>query len=210
MTDRQAAEPLTVAQRGRPRDPDTDRRIVDTAMQLYAESGWSGFSFDLIARRAGVGKNAIYRRWSDKGALLATLLEERWLSVEDIDTGSLRGDLTAFSRMLLDHYAGAFGSFGFQLHLDVMRHAEVEAATSDYRDSIKRAARNLVRAAIAREELPVSVAPTLILDVLAGSILSHVSATPPAMRAQMMAGADNFVANLVALVLEGVSGRPKD
>ncbi|MGH6696173.1 TetR/AcrR family transcriptional regulator [Sphingopyxis sp.] len=196
------------APRGRPRDPETERRILDMAMALYAAAGWSGLSFDVIAREAGVGKNALYRRWRNKEELLTTLLAERWLAVGDIDTGNLRDDLIAFCMMLFDHYAGTHGNFGFQLHLDVMRHPEVGASTAAYREGVKRSARQMVRHAIARGELPANAAPTMILDILTGSVMSHVAATPPELRDRMTAQAPQFVRQLVALLLNGIAGAP--
>jgi AcrR family transcriptional regulator len=52
-----------------------------------------GVSMEQIARRAGVGKLTVYRRWSSKEELLAQAIEavfqeREWLSNEDIETGS--------------------------------------------------------------------------------------------------------------------------
>jgi AcrR family transcriptional regulator len=52
-----------------------------------------GASMEQIARRAGVGKLTVYRRWSSKEELLAQAIEavfqeREWLSNEDIETGS--------------------------------------------------------------------------------------------------------------------------
>jgi AcrR family transcriptional regulator len=79
--------------RGRPRDPDTDRAILHAAFELFLERGVDGASMEQIARRAGVGKLTIYRRWSSKEELLTQAIEaavgERdWPSDEEIGTGS--------------------------------------------------------------------------------------------------------------------------
>ena len=39
--------------RGRPLDPGLEDRVFDAAIALYAETGWAGFSFEAVARRAG-------------------------------------------------------------------------------------------------------------------------------------------------------------
>ena len=44
--------------------------MVAAALAVYAEAGWSGFSFDAVARRAGVGKAPLYLRWASKEDLL--------------------------------------------------------------------------------------------------------------------------------------------
>lgn len=65
-------------------------------MAALAENGYAGTNMDDIASRAGVGKAAIYRRWSSKAALITDALVY-WkpaLLIDDIpDTGSLEGDL---------------------------------------------------------------------------------------------------------------------
>ncbi|KUI36268.1 TetR/AcrR family transcriptional regulator [Mycobacterium sp. GA-2829] len=76
-------------------DRSRDPAILDAALAELTESGYDGTSMNGIAARAGVGKAAIYRRWSSKAALITDALVY-WRSdllVDDIpDTGSLEGD----------------------------------------------------------------------------------------------------------------------
>jgi AcrR family transcriptional regulator len=55
---------------GRPRDPNLESRVFAAVRTIYAEAGWSGFSFDAVARSAGVGKAPLYLRWKTKEDLL--------------------------------------------------------------------------------------------------------------------------------------------
>ena len=61
--------------RGRPRDPDIDTAILRAAFELFVERGIDGASIEQIAKRAGVGKLTVYRRWSSKEELLAQAIE---------------------------------------------------------------------------------------------------------------------------------------
>ncbi|MUL81388.1 MULTISPECIES: TetR/AcrR family transcriptional regulator [unclassified Mycolicibacterium] len=80
--------------RGRPRDAGADRAILQAALDLFIERGVEGSSIEQIAKRAGVGKPTIYRRWSTKEELIAaameTLIAEEvgWASPEAIDLES--------------------------------------------------------------------------------------------------------------------------
>lgn len=56
---------------GRPRDPAADAAILRAALDLLVERGVAGSSIEEIARRAGVAKVTVYRRWSSKEVLLA-------------------------------------------------------------------------------------------------------------------------------------------
>ncbi|MER6004510.1 TetR/AcrR family transcriptional regulator [Nonomuraea angiospora] len=67
--------------RGRPRDPETDTAILNAALELFVERGVEGTSIEQVAKRAGVGKLTVYRRWSTKEDLLAQAIE-RWVSDE--------------------------------------------------------------------------------------------------------------------------------
>ena len=51
---------------GRRRDPELDERVLEAALTVYARQGWAGFNFDAVAREAGCGRPALYRRWQSK------------------------------------------------------------------------------------------------------------------------------------------------
>ncbi len=83
--------------RGRPRDPQRRRAILDAAMALIAEVGYDRMTVDAIAARSGVSKPTLYRRWPHgKPQLVADAIRERHPEKGAApDTGSLRGDLLA-------------------------------------------------------------------------------------------------------------------
>jgi AcrR family transcriptional regulator len=60
---------------GRPRSPAIDQAIMRGALELFIEHGVAGASIERIAKRTGVAKTSIYRRWSSREALLAQAIE---------------------------------------------------------------------------------------------------------------------------------------
>nr|WP_232232204.1 TetR/AcrR family transcriptional regulator [Mycobacterium triplex] len=84
----------TVGKLDRSRDP----AILNAALAALTENGYDATNMDDIAARAGVGKAAIYRRWSSKAALITDVLLY-WrpdLRNDDVpDSGSLAGDMEA-------------------------------------------------------------------------------------------------------------------
>jgi len=66
---------MTQAGRGRPRDSGTDAAILAAGLELFIERGVEGASMEQIAKRAGIGKPAIYRRFSTKEELIAAAME---------------------------------------------------------------------------------------------------------------------------------------
>lgn len=79
------------AGRGRPRDPAADAAILRAGLELFIERGIEGASIERIAKRAGVGKLTVYRRWSNKEDLIARAIETlvvgeiNWPSEELVD-----------------------------------------------------------------------------------------------------------------------------
>ena len=56
---------------GRPRSARADEAIIEAVLDLLAEgTPFDALSIEAVAARAGVGKATIYRRWSNKEALL--------------------------------------------------------------------------------------------------------------------------------------------
>ncbi|WIY01442.1 TetR/AcrR family transcriptional regulator [Amycolatopsis mongoliensis] len=68
--------------------------LLQVTLDLAAEVGYAGLSIEAVARRAGVGKHTIYRRWPTMAALLLDALSRAWTT--DLgyhDTGDVRADL---------------------------------------------------------------------------------------------------------------------
>jgi AcrR family transcriptional regulator len=83
---------------GRRLDRSRDPAILDAALAALAEYGYVATNMNDIAARAGVGKAAIYRRWSSKAALMTDALvywRPDLLNDHPPGTGSLAGDLDA-------------------------------------------------------------------------------------------------------------------
>lgn len=59
---------------GRPRDPETDRAILQATLSLLVDQGYAGMSVERVASEAGVGKATIYRRYASKEELAAAAL----------------------------------------------------------------------------------------------------------------------------------------
>lgn len=73
--------------------------LLRAASEELRAGGYSAFSMDAVAARAGTNKNALYRRWPNRAALaLATLRRHPLEEPSPPDTGELRGDVLALLR----------------------------------------------------------------------------------------------------------------
>lgn len=82
-------------------DRSRDAAILDAALAALAENGYVDTNMNDIAARAGVGKAAIYRRWSSKAALITDALvywKPDLMEDDAPDTGSLEGDFDEIVR----------------------------------------------------------------------------------------------------------------
>lgn len=78
---------------GRPRDEHADKAILDATLAELEETGYQGMSIDGIARRAGVSKPTIYRRWPNKPALAIGAIRMLVDREGPVSTGDTRQDL---------------------------------------------------------------------------------------------------------------------
>ncbi|SDP84397.1 TetR/AcrR family transcriptional regulator [Lentzea jiangxiensis] len=60
---------------GRPRDPEADTAILTAAFELFLERGLDGTSIEQVAKRAGVTRATVYRRFATKEDLLFSVIE---------------------------------------------------------------------------------------------------------------------------------------
>lgn len=189
------------AARGRPRDPETDRRILGAALRLLARDGYARMSLDAVAALAGVTKPTIYRRYQGKAALaeaaLAALAATRDESVP-VATGVLRADLVAQLR----HFRrGVSRPAGVALVGTVLaEEQETPGLLALYRERIVTPRRRLIRRvlelAVARGELR----PDADLDLAGNALIG-------AYYAQYLAGTpfpDDWEEQVVAVILDGL------
>jgi AcrR family transcriptional regulator len=74
------------------------RAIAATLAEL-AEAGYSALSLESVARRAGVHKTTLYRRWGTrKDLVLEAMLDRAGGHISVPDTGSLQDDLLELAR----------------------------------------------------------------------------------------------------------------
>jgi len=90
---------------GRPRDPRVDTAAATAVAELVAEVGYEATTMEAIARRAGVSKTALYRRWPSKGLLVYETLVARVGASEVRDTGDIVADLRAVAHANIAAYA---------------------------------------------------------------------------------------------------------
>jgi AcrR family transcriptional regulator len=73
-------------------------KVLDAALQFFAERGIEASSMDAIAEASGVSKATIYKHWKDKDALALEALSRLLELHEDppvFDTGNLCADIAA-------------------------------------------------------------------------------------------------------------------
>nr|WP_238150891.1 TetR-like C-terminal domain-containing protein [Kribbella sindirgiensis] len=86
--------------RQRPRvEGGREDEILDATVAVVAELGYDRLTMDAVATAAKASKATLYRRWSTKADLVVDAISRAkgCPMPEDLDTGSLRGDLISMS-----------------------------------------------------------------------------------------------------------------
>ncbi|MFI5957988.1 TetR/AcrR family transcriptional regulator [Cryptosporangium sp. NPDC051539] len=194
----------TPAPRGRPRDPALEDRVFRAAIELFGQKGWAGFTIDGVAKAAGVGKASLYLRWNSKQQLLFDALAARASIDASIDTGDIRSDLRHLGAQLL----GMFWADGGVTYMRLVVEGAVHTEFAEHRDRLTHptiaAARQIVRRATARGELPAGTSPAVVLDAILGATIMHVAVTPVELREAARERSDEYLDELVDLLLAGV------
>ena len=75
--------------------PAVTEAIAHAVLAELTEQGYARLSMEAVAKRAGVGKSALYRRWPSKQEMVTSVISEATVeqAPPTADTGSLRGDL---------------------------------------------------------------------------------------------------------------------
>ncbi|QEU94010.1 TetR/AcrR family transcriptional regulator [Streptomyces kanamyceticus] len=152
---------------------DVTEAIRAAVFEELAAVGYARMSIEGIARRAGVGKTAVYRRWRSKLHLVLDLVSA--IAVQGLpapDTGSLEGDLRLLyevtSRALRHPVASQVIP---DLQAEAARNPEIaEALQKALREGQHGVASGIVRAAVERGEMRAGADEDLALDLVSGPI----------------------------------------
>jgi AcrR family transcriptional regulator len=200
-------EPKQATGRGRPADPDIERRVIAAALSVYGEVGWAGFTLDRVASRAPVGKAALYRRWPTKEDLLLAALEHLAEAPEEgADLTDLRGCLIRMAGQVIDMFVGPKA---LVLPRVLIEASQYPAHFDEMVQNIVRArfggARTIIQAAIDRGELPAGTPPDLIIDATMGRVISLIVLAPGAQRAAISARRDHYAVSITDFVLRAIT-----
>jgi AcrR family transcriptional regulator len=191
--------------RGRRRDADVDRRILDVARAVYAERGWAGFNFDVVAHQARVSKDAIYRRYASKiDLLLSTMARAADEHVPVVPQDDIRAYLISAANRYLEDYVSGNGLNSLRIFVEAPQNPELlEAFHRERAAPVVVQTRAAIRGAMEAGLLPDATSPTAVLDAILGGVVMHMLATPPDLRAKMLASSRDYLVGLVDLVLRG-------
>ncbi|MDT3398098.1 TetR/AcrR family transcriptional regulator [Streptomyces sp. B1866] len=74
--------------------PEREGELYEAVVELLGKVGYDALTMDAIAARTRSSKATLYRQWGSKPTLVASALRHvKPMSPQEIDTGSLRGDL---------------------------------------------------------------------------------------------------------------------
>jgi AcrR family transcriptional regulator len=141
-------------------------------MAELAESGYADVTLDRIARRAGVHKTTLYRRWGTREALvLEAMLEHAGRRVPIPDTGSLHDDLLALATAAAGTAATPQGEAMARAVAAAGGHDEALAAHNK-RFWVERLAMDgeIVTRAIERGEVAPGADPQTVIEAVLGPI----------------------------------------
>jgi AcrR family transcriptional regulator len=158
---------------GRPRSEEAHGAILDAAIALVREVGYDAVAMEAIAARAGVGKATVYRRWPGKETLIAEALERLMRAALPVpDTGTVAGDLAVLMRVVLGMYHDpATGPLLSGLVAAMARSERIAGAVrGGFIAAWHDAARQVLRAGVARGELRPDLDARLAVDLLAGPL----------------------------------------
>jgi AcrR family transcriptional regulator len=162
---------------------DITAAIRNAVMHELAEVGYGRLSIEAVARRAGVGKTAIYRRWSNKLEMVLEIVSDvAGRTVPLPDTGSFAGDLQLLMMIVSRALQHRIAS---QIIPDLMAEASrnpqiAETLQKALRTHQQAVGEKLIGQAVARGELPKGTDPEVAVDLILGPLYWRlaVSRTP--------------------------------
>ncbi|MGW3602103.1 TetR/AcrR family transcriptional regulator [Micromonospora sp. NPDC005161] len=173
-------------------------------MQELAAVGYGRLSIEAVARRAGVSKTAIYRRWNSKLDLVLDIVAAAAHGkLPVLDTGTLRGDLALLFQAVAHALRHPLAS---QIVPDLLAEAARNPTIDQTLRQVLHARQQeiggrLVARAVQRGELPADTDPDAAVDLIIGPLYWRLAiARGPV--------TDTYLDTLVESVATGLGAEP--
>ncbi|MGK5637675.1 TetR/AcrR family transcriptional regulator [Streptomyces sp. URMC 126] len=135
--------------------PEREAELYEAVLAILREVGYEALTMDAVAARTRASKATLYRQWKGKPELVASALRHtKPIKVDDIDTGTLRGDLLALTAVAdpaqMERDAALMRGLGHAVHCNPELHRALrELLIEPERESLRR----LLDRAVERGEL---------------------------------------------------------
>ncbi|MBF8187171.1 TetR/AcrR family transcriptional regulator [Nonomuraea sp. K274] len=143
--------------------------ITAAVLDELADTGYARMSMEAVARRAGVGKAALYRRWPSKEVMVQQIVDTLAGNAVPIpDTGNLREDVSGY----VAHAAALRNDLRTtriiaDLSAEAIRNPQLaQSFSAALREPRRAAGTTMLHHAMERGELPADLDTDLALDCL--------------------------------------------
>jgi AcrR family transcriptional regulator len=170
--------------------------VLTTALEELARVGYSALSIDAVARKAGVNKTTVYRRWPTKTSLMVAAITGALVFEAAPEQATLRDDLLTLAHRLNAWVKTPVGTAILRTLAVELHRPEVHAMSRAAKLNVKAEWTAAVRRAIARGEVPARTDADLIFELMTGAI------NEPFVRVTHAVD-DRFLTGMVDLVLAG-------
>jgi len=169
------------AARPRPpgRGPKVRAAVLAATLGELADNGYAELTIDNVARRCGVHKTTIYRRWKDRESLVAdAVIDLAAARVPFPGTGDIDADLRELARSFVRFLNSPTGKAIAAATLsDAGRIPEIADAKRRFFADRFRRAEPVVSGAIARGQLPAGTEPAELVRTLVAPIYLRLLVT---------------------------------
>jgi len=168
---------------GRPRSPNVDAAILDAALALFVERGLGGVSFEQIAKRSGVSRTAIYRRWGSKEEVVARALGRLREQAEETFADWAERPISEVMEWFVENVPRQMlNPYYRSLSRSVLALDDSSELKAIYAETVLRprqdAFSKMIRRARATGTLPDGLDPDLVQDMLSGALLHQILLGP--------------------------------
>jgi AcrR family transcriptional regulator len=162
------------------RGPKVRRAVLAATLAELSETGYAGLTVEAVARRAGVHKTTVYRRWPDREVLVIDALTDHVAAEVPLpDTGYIDTDLRELARSRVSAMRSADEESWMMAIMasDAGRLPEVARIKRRYAEDRFWRASPVITRAVERGELPADTDPDEVLRTLIAPILLRLMFT---------------------------------